>query len=57
MDIWTPEIGLALLVKRKPTNPKDINAVAIYEEDSIVGDVLFTLPLSIIGKRCQEGLC
>ena len=56
MDIWTPEIGQALLVKRKPTNPKDKNTVAIYEEDSIVGDVLFTLPLSIFGKRCQQGL-
>ena len=57
MDIWTPEIGQAMLVKRKPTKPKDKNAVAIYEEDSIVGDVLLTLPLSIFGKRCQQGLC
>ena len=37
MDIWTPVIDQTLLVKRKPTNPKDKDAVAIYEEDSIVG--------------------
>ena len=55
MDIWTPEIGQA--VKRKPTNPKDKDAVAIYEEDSIVRDELFTLPLLIFSKRCQQGLC
>ena len=42
MDICTPEIGQALLVKREPTNPKDKNAVAVYEEDSIVGHVPFT---------------
>ena len=53
MDIWTPVIGQALLVKTEPTNPKDKNAVAVYEEDSIVEHVPFTLPLSIIGKRCQ----
>ena len=46
MPIWTPEIGQALLMKREPTNPKDKNAVAVYEEDSIVGHVPFTLPLS-----------
>ena len=37
MDIWTPVIGQALLVKGEPTNPNDKNAVAVYEEDSIVG--------------------
>ena len=52
IDIWTPEIGQTLLVKREPTNPKDKNAVVVYEEDSIVGHILFTLPLSIFGKRC-----
>ena len=39
MDIWTPTIGQTLLVKREPSNPKEKNAVAIYEEDSIVGHV------------------
>ena len=57
MDIWTPVIGQALLVKREPANPKDKSAVAVYEEVSIVGHVLFILPLSIFGKRCQQGLC
>ena len=30
-------------MKREPTNPKDKNAVAVYEEDSTEGHVLFTL--------------
>ena len=55
MPIWTS--GLQGLVKREHTSPKDKNVVAVYEEDSIVGHVLFTLPLSIFGKRCQQGLC
>ena len=49
-------IGQTLLVKREPTNPKDKNAVAIYEEDSIVGHVPFTLPLSVFGKRSYQCL-
>ena len=56
MPIWTLD-GLQRLVKREPTNPKDKTAVATYEEDFIVGHVLFTLPLSIFGKRSQQGLC
>ena len=36
MDIWTPVIGKTLLVKREPTNPKDKNAVALYEDDLII---------------------
>ena len=43
MDKWTPEIGQTLLVKREPTNPKDKNAVAVYEEDCIVGHVPYNL--------------
>ena len=39
MDIWTPEIGQALLVMRESINPEDKNAVAVYEEDPIVGHV------------------
>ena len=35
MDSWTPVIGQRLLVKREPPNPKDKNAVAIYEEYSV----------------------
>lgn len=33
MDIWTPVVGEALLVKREPTNIKDKYAVAIYKDD------------------------
>ena len=40
--------------EREPSNPKDKSAVAVCEEDSIVGHVPFTLPLSIFGKRCHQ---
>ena len=43
MDKWTPVIGQTLLVKREPTNHKDKNAVALYEDDCIVGHVPFNL--------------
>ena len=43
MDIWTPVIGQTLLLKREPTNPKDKNAVALYEDDSIIGHVPYNL--------------
>ena len=35
---WTPVIGQVLLVKREPTkyNLKDKNAVALYEDDSVI---------------------
>ena len=56
MPIWTSGLQ-RLLMKREPTNPKDKNDVAVYEEDSIVGHIGYTLPLWIYGKRCQQGLC
>ena len=43
MDNWTPVIGQTLLVKREPTNPKDKYAVAVYEEDWVVGHVPYNL--------------
>lgn len=43
IDNWTPAIVQTLLVKREPTNPKDKNAVAVYEEDCIVGHVPYNL--------------
>ena len=47
IDNWTPAIGQTLLVKREPTNPKDKNAVAVYEEDCIVGHVPYNLVLCL----------
>ena len=43
MDSWTPVIGQTLLVNREPTNPKDKNAMALYEDDSIIGHVPYNL--------------
>ena len=39
MDVWNPVQGLTLLLKRKPTNDRDKNAVAVLLEDQIVGHV------------------
>ena len=46
-------ISQTLLVKREPTNPKDKNAVALYEDDSIIGHVSYNLApyLTIILTR------
>ncbi len=38
-EIWSPTIGESLLVKRESDNVKDSTAVAIYQEDTIVGHV------------------
>ena len=38
--MWTPVLGQTLLVKREPTNNKDKNAVAVYLEDVVVGDIV-----------------
>ena len=43
MNSWTPVIGQTLIVKREPTNPKDKNAVALYEDNSILGHVPYKL--------------
>ena len=43
MDRWTPVIGQTLLLKREPTNTKDKHAVAVYEEDSVVGHTPYNL--------------
>ena len=36
-------VGQTLLLRREPTNPKDKNAVALYEDDSVVGHVPYNL--------------
>ena len=44
MDSWTLVIiGQTLLVKRAPTNPKDKNDVALYDDNSIIGHVPYNL--------------
>ena len=43
MDIWTPVIGEALVVKREPTNSHDVHAVAVYNNNIIVGHVPYNI--------------
>ena len=47
MDDWTPVIGQTLLLKQEPTNSKDKNAVAVYEEGCVVGHVPYNLAPSL----------
>ena len=59
MDSWTPVIGQTLLMKREPTNPKDKNAVALYEDDSIIGHVPYNLApylSTFFDKRRKQGV-
>ena len=37
MEVWTPTIGVILLVKSEPTNYQDSEAVAILKENVTVG--------------------
>ena len=38
-DIWDPVVGQMLLLKRQPDNSEDSHAVAVLNEDVIVGHV------------------
>ena len=42
-DVWTPVLNESLLVKREPNNIIDSNAVAVYQDDLIVGHVPYNL--------------
>ena len=46
-NLWSPVIGESLLVKREPTNSKDVNAVAVHKDNLIVGHVPYNLAQSI----------
>ena len=35
-DTWTPVVGETLQVKREPTNVRDVNAVSLYKEGTII---------------------
>ena len=43
LDSWTPVVGQVLLVMKEPTNPKDRNVVALYQDDAVVGHVPHSL--------------
>ena len=43
MDTWTPALGQVLILKREPSNYKDKHAVAVLNDDVIVGHVPFNL--------------
>ena len=45
--MWSAVIGESLLVKREPSNSKDANAVAVHEDNVIVGYVPYSLAQSI----------
>ena len=43
MESWTPVLNEELLLKREPTNDKDKNAIAVLNEEDMVGHVPFNL--------------
>ena len=43
MDRWTPALGQVLTLKREPNNDKDKHAVAVLNDDVIVGHVPYNL--------------
>ena len=52
-DVWTPVLNESLLVKREPNNIIDSNAVAVYQDDLIVGHVPYNLAPSF-SFFCRE---
>ena len=42
-DIWDPFVGQMLLLKRQPDNSEDSHAVAVLNEDVIVGHMPYNL--------------
>ena len=54
MDIWTPVIGQALLLKREPTNSQDVHAVAIYFEDQIDYRYRWAYPVQSSTERMYQ---
>ena len=43
MDIWDAQVGQELLLKYEPDNSEDCHAVAVLNEDVIVGQVTYNL--------------
>ena len=43
MDIWNPQVGETLILKREPENPIDVHAVAVLKEREVVGHMPYTL--------------
>ena len=43
MDIWDAQVGQELLLKHEPDNSEDSHAVAVLNEDVIVGHVPYNL--------------
>ena len=47
MDVWTPVQDKMLILKRKPMNFADKNAVAVFKENKIVGLVPYNVAPSL----------
>ena len=43
MDRWTPALGQVLILKREPNNDKDKHAVAVLNDDVILGHTPYNL--------------
>ena len=59
-DVWTPAMEEMLLLRREPTNETDRNAVAVLNEDGVVGHVPFNLaPVfsSFLQRELNKGVC
>ena len=58
-DIWTPDSGEVLLLRREPDNIRDKSAVAIMKEGQVVGHVPYnicSLLSNFLRRDCNKGL-
>ena len=57
-EVWMPAMEEMLLLRREPTNETDRNAVAVLNEDGVVGHVPFNLaPVfsSLLRRELNKG--
>ena len=57
MDIWDAQVGQELLLKYEPDNSEDSHAVAVLNEDVIVGQVTYNLAPVVEMFLSEHRLC
>lgn len=57
-DIWEPQVGETLLLKRELDNLKDSSAVAVMKETEIVGHIPYNISSALsmfLRRECNKG--
>ena len=58
-DLWSPQLGEVLPIKREPTNPEDKFAVAVKLEGRVVGHLPFNIAPTVscfLNRNVNKGI-